>query len=45
MSTFAQSIQRLYNAGKLTKAQVKARYDKGQLTEYEYKVIIGEIQE
>lgn len=42
MSTFAQSIKRLYDAGKLTKEQVKARYDKGQLTEAEYKWIIGE---
>lgn len=42
MSTFAQSIKRLYDARKLTKEQVKARYDKGQLTEEEYLWIIGE---
>lgn len=41
MTSFAQSIQRLYDNGKLTKEQVKARYDKGQLTQEEYLEIIG----
>lgn len=41
MSIYAQSLKRLYNAGKLTAEQIKAQYDKGRITDAEYKEILG----
>jgi len=41
MSVYAESLKRLYNAGKLTAEQIKAQYDKGRITETEYKEILG----
>lgn len=41
MSVYAESLKRLYKAGKLTAEQVKAQYDKGRITETEYKEILG----
>ena len=42
MSTLVESLKRLYNAGRLTKEQIKERVDKGTITEAEYKYITGE---
>lgn len=40
MTIFAQSIKRLYDAGKLTAQEVQARYNKRQITEKEYLEIV-----
>lgn len=42
MSTLAQSINRLYKAGRLTKEQVKERVKKGSITPEDYEEITGE---
>lgn len=42
MSTLAQSINRLYKAGRLTKEQVAERVEKGSITPEDYKKITGE---
>lgn len=42
MSTLAQSINRLYKAGRLTKEQVAERVEKGSITPDEYEKITGE---
>lgn len=41
----AKSIKRLYEAGRLTQEEVKARVDKGTLTADEYAEIVGEAYE
>lgn len=40
MTIFAQSIKRLYDTGKLTAQEVRARFEKGQITEKEYLEIV-----
>ena len=42
MRAIAESIKRLYKAGKLTKAQLLERVEKGTITEEEYLEIIEE---
>ncbi len=42
MSTLIQSLKRLYEAGRLTKEQIRERVLKGTITEEEYKYITGE---
>lgn len=42
MSTLIESLKRLYEAGRLTLAQIKERVKKGTITENEYKYITGE---
>ena len=42
MSTLVESLKRLYEAGKLTKKQIKERVQRGTITEEEYKLITGE---
>lgn len=42
MTTFAQSLKRLYDAGRLTIQEIKKRLEKGQITESEFHEIIGE---
>ena len=37
-----ESMKRLYQSGKITKANVKARVKSGKITEDEYEYIIGE---
>ncbi|MEI8127974.1 MAG: XkdX family protein [bacterium] len=41
MSTVAESIKRLYDAGKLTAEQLAARVTKGTITQAEYDEIVG----
>lgn len=41
MSTVAESIKRLYDAGKLTAEQIAARVVKGTITQDEYNEIVG----
>ena len=41
MSVYAQSLKRLYSAGKLSKKQIKAQLDNGRITQDEYNEIIG----
>ena len=45
MSILAQSINRLYKAGRLTKEQVADRVAKGSITPEEYEEITGELLE
>ncbi len=40
MSIFAQSIKRLYDAGKLTRQEVQKRLTKKQITQQEFDAII-----
>ena len=40
--TLLESLRRLYESGRLTKAQMKARVTKGTITEEEYESIVGE---
>ena len=42
MSTLVKSLKRLYDAGRLTKEQVRERVEKGTITEEDYKYITGE---
>ena len=42
MRMIAESIKRLYVSGKLTKAQVAERVQKGSISAEEYKYITGE---
>lgn len=41
MSVYAQSLKRLYEAGKLTVEQVNAQFEKGRITKKEYAEITG----
>jgi len=41
MSTVAESIKRLYDAGKLTAEQLAARVARGTITQAEYDEIVG----
>ncbi len=42
MTIFAQSLKRLYDAGRITIQEIQARLQKGQITEKEYSEIISE---
>lgn len=42
MRMIVKSLKRLYEAGRLTKEQIKDRVCTGTITEEEYKEIIGE---
>lgn len=42
MSTLIESIKRLYEAGRLTKKQIKDRVKSGTITKEEYEYITGE---
>lgn len=42
MSTLVKSLKRLYEAGRLTKDQIKERVTKGTITKEEYEYIVGE---
>ncbi len=42
MRAVAESIKRLYQSGKLDKATLRARVEKGTITKEEYKEICGE---
>lgn len=42
MSILVESLKRLYNAGKVTKKQLKDRVKSGVITEDEYEYITGE---
>ena len=42
MRTLVESLKRLYDAGRLTKDQIKERVAKGTITRAEYKYITGE---
>ena len=42
MRALVNSLKRLYEAGKLTKEQLKERVEKGTINETEYEEIIGE---
>lgn len=42
MSTLVKSLKRLYEAGRLTKDQIKERVAKGTINEAEYEYIVGE---
>lgn len=41
-STLVESLKRLYHKGRLTKAQIAERVEKGTITPEEYKYITGE---
>jgi len=41
MSTVAESIKRLYDAGQLTTEQLATRVTKGTITQAEYNEIVG----
>lgn len=41
MKAVVLSLKRLYEAGKLTKEQIKARVEKGTINQAEYDYIIG----
>lgn len=45
MRTLVNSLKRLYDAGKLTKEQLRARIEKGTINESEYEEITGEAYE
>ena len=45
MRALVNSLKRLYEAGKLTKEQLKARVEKGTIDESEYEEITGETYE
>lgn len=45
MRALVNSLKRLYDAGKLTKEQLKARVEKGTIDESEYEEITGEAYE
>lgn len=45
MRALVNSLKRLYNAGKLTKEQLKERVVKGTIDEAEYEEITGEAYE
>ena len=42
MSTLVESLKRLYEAGRLTKAQIRQRVERGTITEDDYAYITGE---
>ena len=42
MRAIAESIKRLYQSGKIDKATLQARVEKGTITKEEYKEICGE---
>jgi len=42
MSILVESLKRLYEAGRLTKAQVRQRVERGTITEADYEYITGE---
>ena len=42
MRALVNSLKRLYEAGKLTKEQLKERVEKGTINETEYEEITGE---
>lgn len=42
MSTLVKSLKRLYEAGRLTKDQIKERVTKGTITAEDYEYIVGE---
>ena len=41
-SILVESMKRLYQGGKITKANVKVRVKSGKITEDEYEYIVGE---
>ena len=41
-SILVESMKRLYQSGKIIKANVKARVKSGKITEDEYEYIVGE---
>lgn len=45
MSILVNSLTRLYEAGRLTKEQIKERVEKGSITTDEYEEITGEAYE
>ena len=45
MRALVNSLKRLYDTGKLTKEQLKARVEKGTINESEYEEITGEAYE
>ena len=45
MSTLVKSLKRLYEAGRLTKEQIKERVLKGTITANDYLYITGEVYE
>ena len=42
MRTLVESFKRLYEAGRLTKEQIRQRVERGLITAEEYEYIIGE---
>ena len=42
MRALVNSLKRLYDAGRLTKEQLRARVEKGTIAEAEYQEITGE---
>ena len=42
MTTLTKSLQRLYQAGRLTKDQIRERVEKGTITEADYQEITEE---
>ena len=42
VSILVESMKRLYQSGKITKANVKVRVESGKITEDEYEYIVGE---
>ncbi len=42
MTTLTKSLQRLYQAGRLTKDRIRERVEKGTITEADYQEITGE---
>lgn len=45
MSILVNSLTRLYEAGRLTKEQIRERVEKGSINEEEYQEITGEAYE
>ena len=41
MRILVESLKRLYDAGRLSIAQIQARLDKGTITQEEYDYIVG----
>lgn len=41
MRTLVESLKRLYEAGRLTRAQIEDRLDRGTITQEEYDYIVG----
>jgi len=42
MRTLVESLRRLYKAGRLTLDQIRARLEKGTITQEEFDYIVGE---